>query len=332
MILVKEIAGTGSVPLISIVVCAYNHEQYIAECLSSINAVRDTSAVEVIVIDDGSPDGTLEIATGFAFKPGLAVRIYTKPNKGLTDSLASGVQLARGMFLSPMASDDCYAPGGLDAAITLYAPGGRERTVTVFGATYLEPTGSGSRRSRNGTPVYGSETVRLFKATPAARYRDLCVRYPTPMLLQSSVFPTEVLRGIAAWRDGLELDDWPTFIKVARAELQGRLRFEFAPEVILTRYRVHAGGVHNNTERMARVCLQVSAIEVPLEYRAQSREFVHRQMALMYLNKGNVRAFLESYWAGIATYPSFAALFAVPTRLLSAAFRRLGTALVPRHR
>jgi glycosyltransferase involved in cell wall biosynthesis len=327
MILVRELSGTD-VPLISVVVCAYNHERYIAECLASIDSVLDASAIEVIVIDDGSPDRTLEIATNFAFKPGLAVRIYAKPNKGLTDSLALGVQLARGRFLSPMASDDRYAPGGLDAAIALYAAGGRERTVTVCGAIYLEePTG---RRSRDGMPVYQSDATRLFNATPASRYRGLCVRYPTPMLLQSSIFPTEVLREVAAWRDGLELDDWPTFIKIARAEVQGRLRFEFAPDLILTRYRVHAGGVHNNTERMTRICLQVTDIEVPPRYRARSRAFIHRQTALMRLNKRDVRGFNQAYRAGIAADPGLVAIFAAPTRILIAGFRRLGSALAPR--
>ena len=328
MILVKEIAGAGAVPLLSIVVCAYNHEQYIAECLSSINAVRDKSAVEVIVIDDGSPDGTLEIATGFAFKPGLAVRIYTKPNKGLTDSLASGVQLARGTFLSPMASDDCYAPGGLDAAIALHAANGNERTVTICGATFIaHPT---QPQFRDGAPVYTSDTLHLFQMTPTARYRRLCIRYSL-MLLQSTIFPVTVLKELMVWTDGLELDDWPTFIKVARAETTGALRFQFSPDLTLARYRVHTGGIHNDVERMTRMCLQVSTVEVPLEYRARSRAFVHRQTALIYLNKGNVPAFLKAYWAGIAIHPSLAAVFAVPARVVSAAFRRLGTALVPRH-
>ena len=107
-------ADAGAPPLITVVVCAYRHAAYIDECLASVDATAPGVAIELIVIDDGSPDDTLARCQAFAFRTDLRLRIYTKPNQGLVHSLQCGLALAEGRYFAVMASDDSYVPGGLE--------------------------------------------------------------------------------------------------------------------------------------------------------------------------------------------------------------------------
>ena len=111
-------AGAGAPPLITVVVCAYRHAAYIDECLASVDATAPGIAIELIVIDDGSPDDTLARCLAFAFRTDLRLRIYTKPNQGLVHSLQCGLALAEGRYFAVMASAD-FLNGRIQHVATL---------------------------------------------------------------------------------------------------------------------------------------------------------------------------------------------------------------------
>jgi glycosyltransferase involved in cell wall biosynthesis len=66
--------------LLSIIVPSYNSEGYLARCLDTL--VRGGSEVEVIVVNDGSTDGTARVAQGYCEKYPDIVRLENKPNGG----------------------------------------------------------------------------------------------------------------------------------------------------------------------------------------------------------------------------------------------------------
>jgi glycosyltransferase involved in cell wall biosynthesis len=95
------------VPLLSIVVPYFNVERYIAECLESLRrqTLRD---VEVILVDDGSLDGSRERAVDFCDRDDR-FRIVTQENQGLGPARNTGAQHATGEFLTFVDSDDVLA-------------------------------------------------------------------------------------------------------------------------------------------------------------------------------------------------------------------------------
>ena len=94
--------------MLSVVVPAYNVEAYVGECLQSLLA-STMGDLEVIVVDDGSTDGTADVARRIAQRDGR-VRILHQSNSGQGIARNVGVDHARGEFLAFIDADDTVPP------------------------------------------------------------------------------------------------------------------------------------------------------------------------------------------------------------------------------
>ena len=99
-------------PKVSVVIPVYNTEAYVEQTLRSImgQTLRD---IELIVINDGSTDGSLSALELIATGEGR-IRLYTQPNKGLSETRNAGIDRARGEFIYFMDSDDLLEPDALE--------------------------------------------------------------------------------------------------------------------------------------------------------------------------------------------------------------------------
>ena len=91
-------------PEVSVVVPVYNVAEYLETCLDSI-ASQPVADHEVIVVDDGSPDASVEIVQRRMRRDGR-IRLLRQPNAGLGAARNTGVREARGKFLAFVDSDD----------------------------------------------------------------------------------------------------------------------------------------------------------------------------------------------------------------------------------
>ena len=90
--------------LISIVVPVYNVEKYLKRCLDSL--VNQTyKNIEIILVNDGSTDSSLEICKGYA-KKDSRVKIISKKNEGLGYTRNEGINIAKGIYIAFIDSDD----------------------------------------------------------------------------------------------------------------------------------------------------------------------------------------------------------------------------------
>jgi cellulose synthase/poly-beta-1,6-N-acetylglucosamine synthase-like glycosyltransferase len=94
-------------PLVSIIVPAYNEEQVVGRCVESILA-SDYGRREVILVDDGSQDATLQIMRRYGDEPGVTV--VSKPNGGKASALNVGLERAIGEVLFFVDADGVFAP------------------------------------------------------------------------------------------------------------------------------------------------------------------------------------------------------------------------------
>ena len=105
----------GGRPLLSVVVPAYEVARYVDECLVSI-LHQSWSDLEVIVVDDGSTDGTAARVAAYA-RADPRVRVHRQVNAGLGAARNVGVSLARGSYLTFADSDDVVLPGAYAALV-----------------------------------------------------------------------------------------------------------------------------------------------------------------------------------------------------------------------
>ena len=91
-------------PKISIVVPVYKVEKYLSKCIDSL--INQTYAdLEIILVDDGSPDNSGHICDEYA-KKDKRIKVIHKENGGLSDARNKGIEIARGEYITFIDSDD----------------------------------------------------------------------------------------------------------------------------------------------------------------------------------------------------------------------------------
>lgn len=100
--------------LISCIIPVFNGERYLGETIENILA-QTYKPLEVIVVDDGSTDGTAAVAAGF----GAAVRIVAQSNQGHAAARNLGLQHARGTLIAFQDADDLWHPQRLERQMEL---------------------------------------------------------------------------------------------------------------------------------------------------------------------------------------------------------------------
>jgi glycosyltransferase involved in cell wall biosynthesis len=113
--------GAAQLPLVSVVVITYNQERFIADCLDSILA-QDYTALEIIVADDCSTDGTTAIVREYAARyPGKLIPAIAEKNGGITQNCNNGLALCRGKYFCLTGGDDLFLPGKIQAQVNWFA-------------------------------------------------------------------------------------------------------------------------------------------------------------------------------------------------------------------
>jgi glycosyltransferase involved in cell wall biosynthesis len=98
----------GVVPDVSVIVPAYNVEAYLGECLNSL-CNQELDNIEILVVDDGSTDGTLAVIERFAATDGR-IRVIKTPNSGVYHARNRALDVATGRYVSFVDSDDYAHP------------------------------------------------------------------------------------------------------------------------------------------------------------------------------------------------------------------------------
>ncbi|PZW01840.1 Glycosyltransferase, catalytic subunit of cellulose synthase and poly-beta-1,6-N-acetylglucosamine synthase [Micromonospora phaseoli] len=112
---------------VSVIVPAYNEKEGIAAAVRSLAAGDHPGGIEVVVVDDGSTDGTADIAAGLGLPN---VRVVRKPNGGKPSALNTGVALARHDLIVMVDGDTVFEP---DALRRLVQPFGDPQVGAVAG-------------------------------------------------------------------------------------------------------------------------------------------------------------------------------------------------------
>ena len=104
-------------PTVTVLVNTCNHERFIAQALSSVlEQDFPAASMETIVVDDGSTDGTSEIAKSYA----PHVRYIHKTNGGQVSAFHTGVAEARGQIIAFLDGDDWWAKNKISSVVAAF--------------------------------------------------------------------------------------------------------------------------------------------------------------------------------------------------------------------
>jgi glycosyltransferase involved in cell wall biosynthesis len=219
-------------PLISVVVPSFNHERFIGEAIRSALEQQGLAAdaYEVIVVDDGSTDGTRAVLAGLR-DPRL--RILLQDNRGAHAALDRGIAESRGAYVAILNSDDRFTPDRLRRTLDAFEQDSRLALVGSH-VSVIDEAGRphGVKRGfENLDPWPVTEPERTFKAEGDLRLALLLQNYWATT--SNFVMPREVYERHGPFRPLRYCHDWDFALRV---QLHERARLIGTP---LVEYRLH---------------------------------------------------------------------------------------------
>ena len=101
---------TQNMPLVTVIIACYNHEAYIEQSIASVLA-QTYSNIELLVIDDGSTDGSVAVIERLLASHNF--NFVAQANQGLSKTLNEAIARAQGSLMAPFGSDDVMLPDRL---------------------------------------------------------------------------------------------------------------------------------------------------------------------------------------------------------------------------
>ena len=160
--------------LLTISIAAYNVESSLERTLSSVECGEELlSLLDIIIVDDGSSDGTPQIAERFVSKHPDSVRLIRKANGGYGSTVNAAVKASRGLYFKLLDGDDTFDTAGLEALLKYLAGASDEEAPDIVIAPFVyeltDPAGDG-RESRTVL----CDRHQQLQSTPV-RLEDACL-------------------------------------------------------------------------------------------------------------------------------------------------------------
>lgn len=225
-------------PLVSVIVSCYNHAPYIEECLLSI-LHQSYPNLELLVVDDGSDDGSVEIIKKLNTKYTFDFR--AQANQGLVNTLNDCIARSRGSLVAPFGSDDVMLPDRIKIQVE-YMQDKPEVGICAGNILSIDSEGSLLHKRNKTRPFRRLSFEDVFLGNkPTA---------PAPTLL----FRREALETVGGFDPDIALEDLSVILKITSAG--------YAVDVLeetLAKYRKHPKNTYKNMRFMIENILKIYA-------------------------------------------------------------------------
>lgn len=134
-------------PLVSVIIPIYKVEKYICECVDSVLRQRYQN-LEIILVDDGSPDRCGEICEEYKKRDRRIVVIH-KENGGLSDARNAGIDIAKGEYISFIDSDDYISPYFYEIVMSIFEKSNFDMVALCRGEDFWDGMDSGTKLAGN---------------------------------------------------------------------------------------------------------------------------------------------------------------------------------------
>jgi alpha-1,3-rhamnosyltransferase len=248
-------------PGISVVVPLYNHARFVEATLRSIFR-QALSPAKLIVIDDGSKDGSAGVAERILNEAPFKTELVVRANRGLCATLNEGLARSTGEYFAYLGSDDLWLPGFLEKRVEVLER--RPRAVLAYGHAYL----------------IDAEDRILDCTAEWASYADGDARAMLRRTI-APMSPTVVYRRETlmrhGWNESARLEDYELYLR-----LSAEGEFAFDPQV-LSAWRRHEGNASWNQKMMLEE--QLSAQKRVLPEQGMSAEEIEKLQKQIRFNR-----------------------------------------------
>jgi len=222
-------------PLVSILVPCYNHEKYVEETIKSI-LNQTYNNIELIVIDDGSKDNSVQIIQKLA---DLHKFIFIqRQNRGLSTTLNEGISIANGDYISLVASDDILEHNKIEISIKIFLNIDNSYSMVVGNAKFIDNSSKPlklKRKEHKFEDVISYYTYRKYKfniKTDFGTYKSILTGNYIPAM--SCTIKKSYLLKCGLFDEEYSLEDWSFWLKLSKIS-----KFYFTDQVFAN-YRMHA--------------------------------------------------------------------------------------------
>jgi glycosyltransferase involved in cell wall biosynthesis len=222
-------------PLVTLIVPAYNAERYIARTMHSLLA-QTYRHLEVVVIDDGSTDGTADVVESIREQDPRVVLIQ-QPNRGVAAARNAGVSRASGEFIAPVDADDLWFPTAVERLEACLRDQGPDVGLVYAWSVYIDEhdrlTG-GFRAATIEGNVFATMLCHNFLGNASC-----------------TMIRRDCLDVVAGYDSGFRehseqgCEDWDFYLRLSE-----RYRFCVVPDFLIA-YRKVTGRMSCNAKRMA---------------------------------------------------------------------------------
>lgn len=277
-------------PAISVIIPAYNAEATIAETIGSVQKQTFTD-LEIIVINDGSTDRTLEVLQKI---PDPRLKVFSYKNSGVSVSRNRGISQATGEYIAFLDSDDLWTPDKLESQLTAlqYNP----KAGVAYSWTYF---------MFEDEKLSFVENSHCFEGNvyPGLLLTNFLHNGSNPLIRK------EAVESVGLFDPAIKsVEDWDYYIRLAK-----KWDFVLVPKPQIL-YRQHLSSISYNIEVMQQHCLQLmkktfETAPKDLQYlKGKSLANIYQYSAQKYMktvdhNPANLYYAAQKLFLSIRSYP-----------------------------
>ena len=270
--------------LVSVIIPNYNYAQYLREAIDSVLA-QTYPNVEIIVVDDGSTDGSKEILNSY----GDRIRAFFQQNQGVSAARNFGVSMSRGDFIAFLDADDAWLSEKIERQLALFVEDGELGLVHV-GVVETDGQGAEIIELTDGRDGWVSDKLLQFEG-------PVILGGGSGLMLRRNVFDE-----VGGFDTRLSTSaDWDLFYQVSL-----RYRVGFVSDILL-KYRVHASNMHGNigtTERDMLIGFEKAFADNHSWERRRCYGNLHKMLAGSYFRSGKYPDFIRHAIKSLLNRPS----------------------------
>jgi glycosyltransferase involved in cell wall biosynthesis len=214
---------------ISVIIPTYNCSAYISAAVASV-LEQSLPVYELIVIDDGSEDGTRDVLNQF----GSRIRYIRQEHAGVSAARNRGIEESSGEFVAFLDADDIWAPERLERQIEEFKKDSLIGLVHTGLSSFDSETGEQLGEITEGLSGWIADELLLWKAPSIAAPGSIMTK--RSVIVETGGFDPEIKVG----------EDWDFCYRIAR-----KYKVAFVPLPLL-KYRIHNSSAHRNIDEMAK--------------------------------------------------------------------------------
>lgn len=226
-------------PVVSVIIPAYNAELYIRQTLESVLS-QTYQNIEILVVDDGSQDGTAEIAESFVQRDSR-VHLLKQANAGVAAARNLAIAHSQGEYIAPIDADDIWYPQKLEKQVQCMLQSGPEVGLVYTWSTHIDEAGLIIGKSK-------LEWANIPEGLiyPILIYCNFLDNASNPLIRRSCIDQVGGFNPELRAQNAQGCEDWDLYLRIADG-----YEFRAIPE-FLVGYRQLLGSMASNCRAMAK--------------------------------------------------------------------------------